>query len=132
MTSSAAMPYLHVSDSKAAVRFYEKAFGAETISGKSSGDGDAVFCSSQLAICGGVVMVGTEKTDEMLEAGTLGGTSAAIRLQYPSRQDFKSALFQCMAAGARTIMHAQRTRKSEIQAIVRDPEGHVWTLSAPS
>lgn len=132
MISSTVMPYLRVSDGKAAIRFYEQAFGAEPLNVEMTESATADFPNSQLAICGGVVMLGTdEAADDRSERGAHGRTSAMVRLGFDTRQDFKAAMIRCIVAGAETIMHAQRTKSGEIQAIVRDPDGHIWTLVAP-
>jgi len=132
------MPYLLVSDSRAAIQFYQEAFGAQTMdSGAlnccSTDNSDQESNTNRLSICGGLIALGTGRhADGETNPGELEGNSTAIRLEFKTRQDFKAAVIRCVMAGAQTIMHAQHIDGGEIQSVVRDPEGHIWTLAAPS
>lgn len=123
-------PYLVVSDAKAAVEFYKKAFGATQ-------DGDAHIMPNtdkimhvRLLINGGMVMLADDFSQMMhMKKETpeaLGGTPITLALQVG---DAQSLWDRATAAGATVMMPLRDQFWGDRYGVLIDPFGHKWSLS---
>ena len=124
-------PYIMVRGGKAAVAFYERAFGAQTLERYDDADGERIGHVT-LAINGGHLFLSDEFPEYADQVGTrspadLGGTTTTIALQV----DDADAWFQrAIEAGAEVV----RPLKDEFygrSGKLRDPFGHLWGISGP-
>ncbi|HEX6500124.1 MAG TPA: VOC family protein [Micromonosporaceae bacterium] len=116
------VPYLNVHDGKAAVAFYQKAFGAELIVDISRHGGK--LAHAEFRIGDAVFMV----RDEYPEYGfrsptTLGGTPVNLLIYVP---DVKAITERAAAAGAKVIRPAEMQFHGDLMAELEDPFGHSW------
>jgi len=124
-------PHLSVSNGKAAVDFYKRAFGAVEVMVMSAEDGKRLMHAS-LTINGGLVML----ADEFPEHGdnglkspkSLGGSSIIVHLEF---KDVDAAYKQAVNAGAEAIMPPQDMFWGDRYGQVKDPFGHFWSMSTP-
>ena len=58
--------------------------------------------------------------------------AAAIRLEFRARQDFKTAFLECLKTGATVVEHPRHGGDGDLSAKLRDPDGRLWDLTAPS
>lgn len=127
------VPHLVVDGAADAIKFYEKAFGATLEMTLPGGDGKLMHAS--LDLNGGKVYLVDEPTKEQEEmAGaksphTLGGSSIVVHLEVP---DVDQACDRAVKAGAKVIMPVENMFWGDRYCKVRDPFGHVWSMSAPA
>ena len=119
-------PVLTVASGTAAVRFYERAFGAREVWRTTSPSGRIV---AELAIADARLRV----ADEAPEAGnrgprSLGGTSVRINL-FVGDPDAIAA--RAIAAGAREIAPVADQPYGLRQGRLEDPFGHQWLIGRP-
>lgn len=124
-------PYLCVSDAAAAIAFYERAFGAKTLSLHHAKDGKKITHAS-LDINGGIVML----SDDFPEySGTsrapqaFGGSPVTIHLCLP---DVDATWKAAVDAGATVVMPLADQYWGDRYGQLRDPSGHSWSLSTPT
>ncbi|MEA2933570.1 MAG: PhnB protein [Variibacter sp.] len=125
-------PYLTVRGAAAAIEFYKAAFGARETGRHPAGDGQRVLHAS-LFIRDGAFFLSDEFPEH---SGTPAPTpekptsvSIAIGLASPAEVD---AMFrQAVAAGANGWMEPADMFWGERFAMLDDPFGHRWMLSAP-
>jgi predicted enzyme related to lactoylglutathione lyase len=122
----AALPYLTVSDARAAIDWYCATYGAELI-GEPIVMDDGRIGHAELAMSDGVLYLADEFTDLGLQAPTPGANSVSLML---SVSDTDAALARARANGAEVQRepyegHGART------ATIHDPFGHRWMLSGP-
>jgi len=120
------VPYLAVSDARRALDWYAEALGA-----RRTGDPivmpDGRVGHAELEIGGGVVML----SDENPEIGVVApapGRGASVTLHL-SVDDADAATAQAVQAGA-TLERAPADHPYGRNAVVRDPFGHRWMISA--
>jgi PhnB protein len=127
------VPHLVVDGAAEAIKFYEKAFGASCEMTLPSGDGKLMHAS--LNLNGGKVYLVDEPSKEHEEmAGaksplTLGGSSIVVHLEVP---DVDKACERAVSAGAKVIMPVENMFWGDRYCKVRDPFGHVWSMSSPA
>ena len=119
-------PHLVVSDSAAAIAFYEKAFGAQELFRMPSPDGQKIM-HAQIMIDGAPVML----TDEFPEMGckspsALGGSPITVHLYVG---DADKVFEQAVAAGATPTMPPADMFWGDRYARVEDPFGHSWSIA---
>ena len=122
----AALPYLTVDHARAAIDWYQDAFGAQLIGEPILMD-DGRIGHAELAMGGGVLYLADEFPDLGLHAPAPGVNSVSLML---SVADTDTALERARSRGARVQRepyegHGART------AALRDPFGHRWMLSGP-
>jgi predicted enzyme related to lactoylglutathione lyase len=118
--------YLSVSDPRAAIAFYEEAFGARLM-GEPIVMADGRIGHCELGIGDSIVRVAGEHPQEAVrDPASLGGTTVQL---YVSVDDADAVVEKARAAGAEVLrpveeVHGSRTGK------VRDPFGHNWFVVA--
>ena len=117
-------PYLTVDDAKAAIRFYEQAFGATEVLRLPMGD---KIGHAEVRIGDSMVML----SDEWLEYGKLGpkargGATATLMIYL---EDVDAAYARALAAGATAERPVEDQFYGDRSGSVTDPFGHSWTLS---
>jgi uncharacterized glyoxalase superfamily protein PhnB len=114
--------YLSVSDARAAIRFYERAFGAILL-GEPIVMPDGSIGHSELAVGDSVIRVAGEHPPEAVRnPATLGATTVQL---YVTVDDADAVVARAREAGAevlRPVAEAHGTRRGK----VRDPFGHNW------
>ncbi len=117
---------LTVSDVAAAVRFYERAFGADELFRNRLPDDPRVF-HCELLIGRGRIMLHDEFPERGLSAPTsLGGTAVTLHLYVP---DAATTFAAAIVAGARAITRVEERFWGAICGIVEDPFGHRWVIA---
>ena len=117
-------PYLRVHDSDAAIKFYERAFGARELFRLTEPSGR--IGHAEIKIGPATLML----SDEYPESGirgprSLGGTSFSVHLHV---KDVDAAFEQAVEAGAAVVRPLQDQFYGERSGTVRDPFGHEWLL----
>lgn len=117
-------PYLMVRDAKAAIRFYEEAFGATEIFRLAEPSGRIGHVELQL---GPLVLM---LADEFPEYGLRGpqgdaGTGCTLHLHV---EDCDAMGARAVAAGARMVFPPTDQFHGERSCRVRDPFGHDWLI----
>jgi uncharacterized glyoxalase superfamily protein PhnB len=117
-------PYLRVHDSGEAIRFYERAFGAQELFRLTEPSGR--IGHAEIKIGPATLML----SDEFPENGirgpkALGGTSFSVHLHV---EDVDAAFAQAVEAGATVVRPLKDQFYGERSGTVRDPFGHEWLL----
>ncbi|HYG86052.1 MAG TPA: VOC family protein [Azospirillum sp.] len=122
-------PHLVVSDTKAAIAFYVKAFGAEETFRMTTPDGSRVV-HANLIINGGPVMLADDCPDwnngQARHPLALGATPVTIHLQVA---DVDAAFARAVEAGATATMPPADMFWGDRYGKLRDPFGHEWSLA---
>jgi len=129
--SSPVVPHLVVKGGKAAISFYEKAFGAQCLFSHPAEDGERLLHAS-LSINGGTVML----HDEFPEYGdggvaaprTGGTTTVTIHLNVDDADKWWD---RAIKAGAEVVFPLEDQFWGERYGKLRDPFGHIWSLLHP-
>jgi PhnB protein len=128
-TPPAVTPYLVVDDAVAALRFYEAAFGAETLMRQATPDGKKTIHAA-CRIAGGLVMMSDDfaemKGGRASTPRALGGTTVTIALNVP---DVDALWARATAAGAKVLMPLADMFWGDRYGMLEDPFGHRWSLS---
>ena len=122
----AALPYLTVSDARAAIDWYRAAFGAELRSEPVVMD-DGRVGHAELVIADGVLYLADEFAELGLQAPIPGATSVSLVLAV---SDTDAALARAGSRGAEIERKPYEAHGSR-SATIRDPFGHRWMLSGP-
>ncbi len=117
-------PHLTVSDSKKAIEFYKKAFGAEECGISEMPDGKVIH--AEIKIGDSYVFL----HDEFPEMGALGpaargGSSTSLCI---SVVDVDKSFPQAVEAGCTVMMPLDNQFWGDRYGVVVDPFGHVWEL----
>jgi len=126
-------PHLCVKGGKAAIAFYETAFGATCTLMQMAEDGERVMHAS-LALFGSEIMLHDEFPEfggHVMAPTSLKGTGVAISINLPAPADVDTALAKAAAAGADVFMPASDVFWGARYGRLRDPFGHVWAFNAP-
>jgi uncharacterized glyoxalase superfamily protein PhnB len=118
-------PHLTVKDTKKAIEFYKKAFGATEQGIFAMPDGSIMHAS--IKIGGGTVML----NDEFPQMGcvspqSLGGTPVYLSLYV---QDVDATVKQAVAAGAEIKMPVADQFWGDRYGLIADPFGHYWEIA---
>ena len=125
-------PYLSVNGAAAAIDFYRRAFGATETMRMLADDGKRVM-HAVIRINGGVVML----CDEFPEFnGTPAPTpdnptSISVSIEFDTPAEVDAAFASAVAAGADGWMRPENMFWGARFAMLNDPFGHRWMLSAP-
>ena len=121
-------PYLCVSDGKAAVDFYIKAFGAKEIARHAAPNGEKLM-HAHLEIFGSTLYLADDFPEFMggksRTPQAFGGTPVTLHLQV---SDAKSVWDSAVAAGATVTMPLKDQFWGDRFGKLVDPFGHEWSI----
>ncbi len=122
-------PYLTVDDGRAALSFYERAFGATVVARQDTPDGKKIIHAALLFPNGGLVML-SDDFPEMSAVSrspkALGGTGVTIHLDLP---DVDAAWERAVGAGAAVTLPLGDQFWGDRYGVITDPFGHSWSLA---
>jgi PhnB protein len=124
-------PYLSVKGAAAAIDFYQRAFGAVETMRMPADDGTRVM-HAVVQINGGVVML----CDEFPEYNGTSAptpanpTSVSISIEFDTPAEVDATFARAVAAGANGWMQPDNMFWGARFAMLDDPFGHRWMLSA--
>jgi PhnB protein len=122
---TAITPYLICKDNKAAVDFYQRAFGAEAIV-KMDGPGGIVV-HAEMKFGNAMVMMGEESPEMGFKSPKLlGGSTVGIVLYV---NDCDAVVKTAVDAGAKILRPLKDQFYGDRSATLEDPFGHTWTVS---
>lgn len=120
---SSALSYL---DPKAAFRWLEEAFGFEPVMVISDAEGNLMH--SEMTFGDGLIMIGSEWSDETRSPRSLGGkTTQTVHVHL--KKDLDAHCERARKAGAEILMEPAEQFYGDRTYRARDPEGHIWTFS---
>lgn len=122
----AALPYLAVTDARAALTWYVDALGAVVV-GEPIVMDDGRIGHAELALAGGVLYLADEFPEIGLKAPAPQSVSVSLMLAVP---DTDAALAQARRHGAQVQREPYEAHGSRT-AVVIDPFGHRWMLTGP-
>ena len=124
-TGPAIVPCLSYRDAPAAIAWLKEAFGFTENMVVPGPDG--TIAHAQLALGNGMVMVGSERDDElqMRIPCDLGGVTQSI---YVVVEDADAHYARAVAAGAEIVRELEDTPYGSRDYSARDPEGHLWNF----
>ena len=118
-------PYLSVDDAAAAIRFYERAFGATEMMRMPTPDGK--IAHAEIRIGDSLVMVSDPMPQSTVRPPQeVGGTTAGIFLYV---DDVDAAFAQALEAGATSLMEPADMFWGDRFGSLTDPFGHHWSLA---
>lgn len=119
-------PYLRVHDGKAAISFYQAAFGA-TERFRLVDPSDGRIGHAELTLREGAVLMVSDEYPEMNILGPkrVGGASMAIHLHV---DDCDARIAQAVSAGATLVRPATDQFYGERGGMIEDPFGHQWMI----
>lgn len=118
-------PYLIVDDARAALAYYEEAFGAKELL-RLDGPGGSV-AHAEFQIGGSRVMLASEFPEmDALSPKSVGGTAVSL-LVYT--EDVDATFAQAIAAGGTVLRAVADQFYGDRSGTLQDPFGHKWTLS---
>jgi len=122
----AVTPYLAVRNARAAIAFYEKAFGARQMLLIEEPDGRIGHAT--LAIGPAEIYLADEhpEFESVVGPETLGGTSVTLDLEV---DDVDLAVDRAVAAGAQLVRPPDHPMNGVQAGKVRDPFGHTWLIT---
>ena len=120
------MPTLMFKDSRKAIDFYKRAFGAQERFLMPGPDGRGVM-HAEIAIGGSVIMMGDENPQfPCKSAESIGGSPVNF---YVYLENVDEAFRQAVAAGAEGVMPVEEMFWGDRAGTVKDPFGYSWTLA---
>ena len=119
-------PMFMFKDTRKAIEFYKRAFGAEERFAMPGPDGTGVM-HAELRIGSSIIMMGDENPQQACKsAETVGGSPVSFYLYLGNADEaFRTAL----EAGAETRMPVQDMFWGDRAGTVQDPFGYSWTLA---
>ena len=119
-------PMFMFKDTRKAIEFYKRAFGAEERFAMPGPDGTGVM-HAELRIGSSIIMMGDENPQQACKsAETVGGSPVSFYLYLENADEaFRTAL----EAGAETRMPVQDMFWGDRAGTVQDPFGYSWTLA---
>ena len=121
----AVTPSLTLKDSKKAIEFYKKAFGAQELARLMTPDGKTVM-HGQLKIGDSMLMLGGEMPPHCLSPKSRGGTSVTLHIY---TADADAAFDRAVKAGCTVRMPVSDTFWGDHYGVVEDPFGHQWAIA---
>jgi uncharacterized glyoxalase superfamily protein PhnB len=116
--------YLRLHDTKAAIDFYARAFGAKELFRLVEPSGRVGHAEVKIGAV--TIMVSDEYPEYDIKGPrSLGGTSVSIHIH---ASDVDRLFEQAVAAGATVVRPLQNQFYGERSGTVRDPFGHEWLL----
>jgi PhnB protein len=124
-------PYLSVNGAAAAIDFYRRAFGATEITRMQADDGTRIL-HAVVQINGGVVMLSDEFPEyNGTPAPTAANpTSVSVAIEFDAPAEVDATFRQAVDAGANGWMQPENMFWGARFAMLDDPFGHRWMLSA--
>jgi uncharacterized glyoxalase superfamily protein PhnB len=127
MSHSTIMPTMRYKDAPAAIDWLCQVFGFGRHAVYANPDGS--IGHAELTLDGGMIMLGSEKTDEygrnFKSPNELGSET---RSAYIVVTDADAAFARAQAAGATVVRPLQNTNYGSREFTVKDPEGHSWSV----
>jgi len=118
-------PHLIVAGAAEAIKFYQRAFGAQELIKLEGPDGQLMHAC--ISINGSSVMLVDENPQwKALGPKALGGTPVTIHLMV---DDVDKVTNQAIAAGAKVVMPVADMFWGDRYGIVEDPFGHRWSIA---
>jgi PhnB protein len=118
-------PYMTVRDARAAIDFYAKAFGAETVLKLDMPDG--TIAHAEIRIGNSIVMLNEENDAWGTKSPVTLGGSPMFLMAYVADAD--AAFRRAIAAGATEVRPVADQFYGDRSGTLKDPYGHQWTLS---
>lgn len=118
-------PYLCVDGGARAMEFYKSAFGAKELLRQAMPDGKVVH--GRLQIGDSVLLLSDFFPGSSLVAPTVAGKSTVTIHVYA--KDAQALWNRAVGAGATVLMPIARQFWGELYGQLRDPFGHIWSLS---
>jgi len=118
-------PYMTVRNARAAIDFYSKAFGAETVLKLDMPDGS--IAHAEIRIGDSVVMLSEENEAWGTKSPVTLGGSPMFLMAYVA--DVDAAFRQALGAGATEVRPVADQFYGDRSGTLKDPYGHQWTLS---
>ena len=123
-------PYLTVSDARAAIEFYKRAFGAVQDGEMHLMPGTDKVMHARLTINGSMIMLADDFSDRMggvcRTPPALGGSPIVLSMQL---EDVQSFWDRAVAAGATVTMPLADQFWGDRYGQITDPFGHMWSMS---
>lgn len=126
--------YLTVSDAKAAIDWYVRAFGATETARMAAQDGQRLVYA-RLEMLGGAIMLSDpfpEMSPGMISPDAAGSASVTMTVGTETPEDVDSIIAQAAGAGAEVMMPAADMHWGGRYGQVRDPFGHRWAFAGPN
>jgi uncharacterized glyoxalase superfamily protein PhnB len=127
MPNSTIMPTLRYKDSPAAIEWLCNVFGFARHAVYAQPDG--TIAHAELTLGGGMVMLGSEKSDEygrgFKSPADLGAETPSAYIVVPHAD---AVFARAQAAGAAVVRPLQDTSYGSREFTVKDPEGHSWSV----
>ncbi|RVT45559.1 VOC family protein [Rheinheimera sediminis] len=122
---SAVLPYLVIKNAAAALDFYQKAFGAETIMRMNMPSGAVMHAEMRI---GAAVFMLSEQSDEWgtKSPDMLGASPVTLMIYVP---DVDAFVERAAAAGATLTMPVSDQFWGDRSGCLQDPFGHLWMIS---
>lgn len=118
-------PYITVKDPKAAIEFYQRAFGFGSRNVMAMPDGSVMH--AEVLHNSGVIMLGPENPMRNAKApSTLGGSPQSL---YVYVSDVDAMFARATAAGATSTGPPSNMPWGDRMCSVTDPEGHMWAFA---
>jgi PhnB protein len=121
-----AIPYLSVTDAKAALEFYSGVFDCEPLFALTMPDGQVMHCEFHIGEAKIFVSESLPEHGGTPSPGSLGATTVAIHLYV---DDCDGMLERMKSAGAKVLMEPEDMFWGERFGRVRDPFGHEWGIA---
>jgi len=118
-------PYLSIAGAAQALEFYKKAFGAKELSRVPMPDGKLMHATMKIGDT--TIMMADEFPGSVLRAPANAGTTTVMLHVYT--KDVDKLWAQALAAGATVSMPLDNVFWGERYGQLKDPFGHLWTLS---
>ena len=124
------IPEITSSDARAAIAFYQRAFGAKDLGTHTTPDGSKVMHGA-LEINGAVVFVVDDFPDhnqgKARSAKALGGSPVTIHLNCA---DVQASWDRAVGAGATVLLPLAKQFWGDTYGVLEDPFGQRWSMSA--
>lgn len=121
-------PYLTVSDAKAAIEFYKKAFDATEVA-RHGAPGSDKLMHVHLKIFGSALFFADDFPEfhngKSSSPQALGGTPVALHVQV---EDGQEAWDRAVAAGGTVVMPFKEQFWGDLYGQFTDPFGHLWSI----
>lgn len=118
-------PHVVVNNAAAAIEFYKKAFGAESVMPPFMMNGK--IGHAELKIGDSLIYLNDEFPDSPCKAPTtVGGTTVTIHVYVP---DVDKTWANATAAGAQAAMPLMDAFWGDRYGVLKDPFGHMWGLA---
>ncbi len=118
-------PYLALRDTKSAIDFYKRAFGAELVLKLDMPDG--AIAHAEIRIGDSIVMMSEENEQwGSRSPQTLGGSPVFLMIYVP---DADAAFAKAIAAGCTQVKLVEDQFYGDRSGAVKDPYGYQWTLA---